>query len=316
MTVYNATTDKNVDLKKFTNISDYNAGIETISRMIINEYLKADNTIEVSDIDLSIDGIKAMAGYQYLVGRQNKTAANEAFTELFDNWDNIKSEVIDKLKVLGIGIRQNKATGKISIAKSSLDSGLETEKEDRDDKPTNEGAVAEMMDYISKESYEISRVKKIKDFIKFLLSSIEDTHYVEEGELDDNGKQIDLYVFDQVNGRYVDEDGDNPVWRNGRWECDKPDGTTLVGDQVKFKKRRNIITATNVFGFKKYLPFDEVYAKMLADCHRINTISDLIELLQKKAQDDLMYKQIYDKIINAYNNLYYVDKEGFHHDRN
>jgi hypothetical protein len=55
---------------------------------------------------------------------------------------------------------------------------------------------------------------------------------------------------------------------------------------------------------------------MLADCHRINTISDLIELLQKKAQDDLMYKQIYDKIINAYNNLYYVDKEGFHHDRN
>ena len=316
MTIYNPVTEQNVNLKKFTSISDYNAGIETISRMIINEYLKADNTIEVQDIDLSIDGIKSMTGYQYLIGNNEKTAANEAFIELFDNWDNIKSEVIDKLKVLGIGIRQNKATGKITIAKSSLDSGLESEKETDDDNPTNEGAVAEMMDYISKESYEISKVKKIKDFIKFLLSSLEDTHYVEEGEVDDNGKQIELYTFDQINGRYVDEDGDNPVWRNGRWECDKADGTTLVGNQIKFKKHRNIITSTNVFGFKKYLPFDEVYSKLLADCHSVNTISDLISLLQKKAQTDLMYKQLYDKIINAYNNLYYVDKDGFHRDVN
>ena len=317
MTVYNPQTNQDVDLKNFTSISDYNAGIETVARMIINEYLKADNTIEVTDIDLSADGIRNMSGYKYLVGNEKKTAANKAFIELFDNWDNIKSEVVDKLKALGLGIRQNKVTGKISIAKSSLDTPLDTEKEHRDDKPTNEGAVAEMMDYISKESYEISRTKKIKDFIKFLLSSIEDMHYVEEGETNDEGEQISQWIFEtNDNGQYIDEEGTPIVYRNGRWECDKPNGTTLVGDQVKFKKQRNVVTAKNVFGFKKYLSFDEVYAKLLADCHRINTVSDLVSLLKEKSANDLMYKQVYDKVMSAYNNLLYVDKDGFHHDKN
>lgn len=318
MVVYNSTTDQNVELKNVTSISDYDAATETIARMIINEYLDSNNTIEVSDIDLSIEGIRAMNGYQQLIGRENRTAANRVFSELFDNWDNIKSEVIGKLKVLGIGIRQNKATGKISIAKSALDTVMYTDRENPTDLHTNEGAVAEMMDYISKESYEISRVKKIKDFIKFLLSSIEDSHYVEEGELDEDGKQIPQFIY-EINDKnqYVDVDGDPIYYRNGRWECDKANGITVVGNQVKFKiKGRNYITSQNVYGFKKYLPFDEVYARLLADCHSINTISDLISLLQKNAEKDLMYKQVYDKVITAYNNLLYVDKEGFHHDSN
>ena len=58
---------------------------------------------------------------------------------------------------------------------------------DKEEQHTKEGAIAEMMDYITKESYEISRSKKIKDFVKFVLSQIVDERYVEQGDLDDSG---------------------------------------------------------------------------------------------------------------------------------
>lgn len=317
MTVYDVKNGKEVSIHNITSDRDFNEAIDTISHMIINEYLKDDSTFKVEDVDFSKEGVLKMSGYKYLVGDKT-TASNLAFAELFDNWDGIINHVLTRLKQLGLGIRHNKASGKISVSKSSLDSPLDVDKiPEKEEQYTKEGAIAEMMDYVTKESYEISRSKKIKDFVKFVLSQIVDERYVENGDVDENGNQIPLFTFytDQ-NGRYVDENGNPGIWVGDHWECKQQDGTVLVGNQIKWKTIKNKISTRNIFGFKKYLSFDEVYNRLLNDLHVVNSVDELMTLLKKLSENDLMYAQIYNKIVGMYNNMLYVDKDGFYHDTN
>lgn len=317
MTVYDVKNGKEVSIHNITSDRDFNEAIDTIAHMIINEYLKDDSTFKVEDVDFSKEGVRKMSGYKQLVG-DGTTATNLAFQEMFDNWDGVMNHVLTRLKQLGLGIRHNKVTGKISVSKSSLDSPLDVDKiPDKEEQYTKEGAIAEMMDYITKESYEISRSKKIKDFVKFVLSQIVDERYVEQGDLDEDGQQIPLYVFyTDKNGRPTDENGNPGTWMGDHWECKQPDGTVLVGNQIKWKTIRNKISTRNVFGFKKYLSFDEVHNRLLNDLHGVNSVDELVSLLKKLSENDLMYSQIYNKIVGMYNNMLYVDKEGFYHDTN
>ena len=317
MTVYDVKNGKEVSIHNITSDRDFNEAIDTISHMIINEYLKDDSTFKVEDVDFSKEGVRKMSGYKYLVG-DNTTAANLAFSELFDNWDSVINHVLTRLKQLGLGVKHNKVTGKISVSKSALDSPLDVDKiPDKEEQYTKEGAIAEMMDYITKESYEISRSKKIKDFVKFVLSQIVDERYVEQGDLDDSGNQIPLFIFQtDTNGRPVDENGNPGIWMGDHWECKQQDGRVLIGNQIKWKTVRNRITVRNVFGFKKYLQFNEVYNRLLNDLHGVNSVDELVALLKKLSENDLMYSQIYNKIVGMYNNMLYTDKEGFYHDTN
>lgn len=317
MTVYDVKNNKETKIHNITSDRDFNEAIDSICHMIIDEYLKDDSTFRVEDVDFSQAGIKAMSGYIKLVGN-NTTAANLAFSELFDNWDGILNHVLTRLKQLGLGIRHNKVTGKISVSKSALDSPLDEDKlPEREENHTNEGAIAETMNYLTKESYEISRSKKIKDFVKFVLSQIKDEHYVEPGELDEEGKQIPqfIYYLDEK-GRPTDQNGNVATWVGDHWECRQPDGTVLVGNQIKWKVVRNKVSSKNIFGLEKYLSFDEVYNRLLNDLHGINSVDEMMSLLKKLAQNDLMYSQLYNKVYNMYNNMLYIDKDGYYHDTN
>lgn len=307
--VYDPSNGKTIELQHIPSDQDYRLVIDTIVDNIVSESGADIFGASVTKIDFSKERVEKLGKngsvYKSLIGESNPDDINMMFRDVFDNWDNVLSDVTLSLKRFGLHFVHKKGTNQIETYKTDLS---EEEQATVDNVTDPDSQSADIGQY-TMEDYQISKLHKMSERSKYFFATIPAVRFVSEQddepmyipETNAFGEQID------VQGRVIQTDPET-----GKRYIKTKLGGIIEEKDIKINLVRNVIPDVNRFGYHYFAPFTDTCKIALNRCNSANSLEELLQLFEDVAIEFPQFTIIAKRFASLINNFKRRDKNGYY----